>query len=70
MAVASDLLLPLLGSLAFYALLRVAIFLYCDFTAPLRVRDLPGPKSPSIWYGSFNELAVRALPLVSGRLTD
>ncbi|KAJ7360691.1 cytochrome P450, partial [Mycena albidolilacea] len=58
--VVSDLLLPLLGSLAFYALLRVATFLYRDFTAPLRVRDLPGPKSPSIWYGSFNELAVRA----------
>ncbi|KAJ7837830.1 cytochrome P450 [Mycena olivaceomarginata] len=48
MAVASDLLLPLLGSLAFYALLRVAIFLYRDFTAP---------SAPSIWYGSFNELA-------------
>jgi hypothetical protein len=69
MAVASDLFLPLLGSLAFYVLLRIATFLYRDFTAPLRVRDLPGPKSPSIWYGSFNELAVRASPLPS-RLTD
>ncbi|KAJ7485126.1 cytochrome P450 [Mycena galericulata] len=53
----ADLLLPLLGSLLCYALFRVASFLYRDFTSPLRIRDLPGPKNPSIWYGSFNELA-------------
>ncbi|KAJ7780141.1 cytochrome P450 [Mycena maculata] len=57
MVVASDLLLPLLGSVICYGLFRVASFLYREFTSPLRLYDLPGPRSPSLWYGSFNELA-------------
>ncbi|KAF8205916.1 cytochrome P450 [Mycena galopus ATCC 62051] len=53
----SDIVLPLSGSLLSYALFRLVRFLYRELTAPLRVRDLPGPKSPSFWYGSFNELS-------------
>ncbi|KAF8147112.1 cytochrome P450 [Mycena galopus ATCC 62051] len=53
----SDIVLPLSGPLLSYVLFRLVRFLYSELTAPLRVRDLPGPKSPSFWYGSFNELS-------------
>jgi hypothetical protein len=51
-------LIRVTGSLAAitlaYGAYRIAQFIYAELTSPLR--DLPGPKSPSLIYGHFKEI--------------
>ncbi|KAJ7290061.1 cytochrome P450 [Mycena rebaudengoi] len=49
------LLLPVLGTLCCYLLFHIIQFIYRDITSPLR--DIVGPKSPSLLVGHFKELA-------------
>jgi hypothetical protein len=55
---AGTILIRVTGSLAatavVYGVYRVAQFIYAELTSPLR--DLPGPKSPSLLYGNFKEI--------------
>lgn len=44
----------LAATLAAYGLYQVVKFIYGELSSPLR--DLPGPKSPSLLYGNFREI--------------
>lgn len=51
-----QLVLPILCTLLCYAIFHFLQFVYRDLTSPLR--DMDGPKNPSILLGNFKELAV------------
>jgi len=49
-----QLLASVSGTLVFYGLYRLSNFIYEEINSPLR--DLPGPKSESLFYGNFKQI--------------
>jgi len=49
-----QLLASVSGTLVFYGLYRLSNLIYEEINSPLR--DLPGPKSESLFYGNFKQI--------------